>query len=200
MLENKDLETHQGDFEPASGPTLCDELLANLGHEGLVVGLRHQFPGQTADARYHDSTFWRAFGQRWASRIMPARLKELMRHASIKTTLRYYVGTNAERTADACWEAYERACGQQERRVPPATGGSPTTVYGRVRSPRLWTTTATALSRRPRGTSPQPNRGGPALGDHVDWEHRRPLLANGLAKTVALPDIKNNIRARSSGG
>ena len=50
----------------------------------------------------------RAFGERWASRIMPAQLRELMRHESIETTLRYYVGTNAERTADACWEAFEK--------------------------------------------------------------------------------------------
>jgi len=44
-----------------------------------------------------------------AARIMPAQLKELMRHESIETTLRYYVGSNAERTADACWEAFDRA-------------------------------------------------------------------------------------------
>ena len=46
-----------------------------------------------------------------AARIMPAQLKELMRHESIDTTLRYYVGTNAERTADACWDAFDRAGG-----------------------------------------------------------------------------------------
>ena len=39
---------------------------------------------------------------------MPAQLRELMRHESIETTLRYYVGTNAERTADACWDAFQK--------------------------------------------------------------------------------------------
>jgi hypothetical protein len=34
-----------------------------------------------------------------------------MRHESIETTLRFYVGTNAERTADACWDAFENATG-----------------------------------------------------------------------------------------
>ena len=49
----------------------------------------------------------RAFGERWAARLMPAQLKELMRHESIETTLRFYVGTDAQRTADAAWAAFE---------------------------------------------------------------------------------------------
>jgi integrase len=47
----------------------------------------------------------RAFGERWAARLMPAQLMELMRHESIDTTLSYYVGRNAERTAAILWEA-----------------------------------------------------------------------------------------------
>ena len=46
-------------------------------------------------------------GERWAARLMPAQLKELMRHESIETTLRFYVGTDAQRTADAAWAAFE---------------------------------------------------------------------------------------------
>jgi hypothetical protein len=30
-----------------------------------------------------------------------------MRHESIGTTMRFYVGQNAQRTADAAWAAYE---------------------------------------------------------------------------------------------
>ena len=41
----------------------------------------------------------RGFGFRWSRRIMPAVLKELMRHADIKTTMDFYVGTEAEETA-----------------------------------------------------------------------------------------------------
>ena len=33
----------------------------------------------------------------------------LMRHESIETTMRYYVGRNANTTADAVWKAYEEA-------------------------------------------------------------------------------------------
>ena len=32
---------------------------------------------------------------------------ELMRHESIETTLRFYVGTDAQRTAEAAWSAFE---------------------------------------------------------------------------------------------
>ena len=39
---------------------------------------------------------------------MPAVLKELMSHESIETTLRYYVGLNAESTADTLWECHDR--------------------------------------------------------------------------------------------
>ena len=45
----------------------------------------------------------RAFGERWAAKLMPAQLMELMRHESIDTTLSYYVGRNAERTAAILW-------------------------------------------------------------------------------------------------
>ncbi|MBC7853998.1 MAG: site-specific integrase [Pirellulaceae bacterium] len=53
----------------------------------------------------------RSFGERWAPRVMPQVLMELMRHEDISTTMRYYVGRNAQRTADVLWEAHERATG-----------------------------------------------------------------------------------------
>ena len=37
----KDLRAFLDDPDPASGPDLLEELLANLGHEGLDVGPRH---------------------------------------------------------------------------------------------------------------------------------------------------------------
>ena len=45
----------------------------------------------------------RAFDYRWSRRVMPAVLKELMRHASIETTMTYNVGKNAEATAAELW-------------------------------------------------------------------------------------------------
>ncbi len=41
--------------------------------------------------------------------VMPQVLMALMRHETIETTQRYYVGRNANATADAVWDAYEKA-------------------------------------------------------------------------------------------
>jgi len=49
----------------------------------------------------------RSFGERWAELVMPQVLAELMRHESIDTTLKYYVGRNAQRTTRIVREAYE---------------------------------------------------------------------------------------------
>jgi integrase len=60
----------------------------------------------------------RAFGERWAARLMPAQLMELMRHETIETTLSYYVGRNAERTAAILWHEHEKAA-EPERKAEP---------------------------------------------------------------------------------
>ena len=59
--------------------------------------------GKVKHATAHDLR--RSFGERWAIRIMPQTLMELMRHESIETTLKFYVGRNAEKTARALYEA-----------------------------------------------------------------------------------------------
>jgi integrase len=41
----------------------------------------------------------RSFGERWVHRVMSQVLSELMRHEFTETTLKFYVGRNAERTA-----------------------------------------------------------------------------------------------------
>ncbi|WP_197441943.1 tyrosine-type recombinase/integrase [Thalassoglobus polymorphus] len=51
----------------------------------------------------------RSFGFRWSRHVMPAVLKEIMRHDSIETTLSYYVGANAEDTARTMWRVHESA-------------------------------------------------------------------------------------------
>jgi integrase len=45
----------------------------------------------------------RSFGTRWAQRVMPAVLQQLMRHAAIETTMKYYVGLDADRLASDLW-------------------------------------------------------------------------------------------------
>ncbi len=72
---------------------------------GVKVYVSPKDPEQVKYASAHD--FRRAFGVRWAARLMPAQLMELMRHESIETTLRFYVGTDAQRTAEAAWAAFD---------------------------------------------------------------------------------------------
>ena len=47
----------------------------------------------------------RAFGTRWSRSLSPARLKAMMRHAEISTTMRFYVDEDAEELADALFQA-----------------------------------------------------------------------------------------------
>lgn len=76
---------------------------------GVVVGTRTKVNGdgepETVNkfASAHDLR--RAFGFRWSRRVMPPVLKELMRHTDIGTTMRFYVGVNAQATADELWRA-----------------------------------------------------------------------------------------------
>ena len=53
----------------------------------------------------------RSFGSRWASRVMPPDLMAMMRHEDIKTTMKYYVGHDAERTSEAIYAAYRLSGG-----------------------------------------------------------------------------------------
>jgi integrase len=61
----------------------------------------------------------RSFGERWAQRVMPQVLKELMRHETIETTMKFYVGRNAQTTAAVLWEAHRQAADPQVRSIKP---------------------------------------------------------------------------------
>lgn len=63
-----------------------------------------QRQSRPVDASAHDLR--RSFRERWASKLMPKELMELLRRESIETTMRFYVGRNARRTASTLWEAY----------------------------------------------------------------------------------------------
>ncbi len=71
---------------------------------GKAAGVEvHREPGRIKYASAHD--FRRSFGERWAAKVMPAILMAMMRHEKIETTLRFYVGQNADATAEAIWSA-----------------------------------------------------------------------------------------------
>lgn len=66
--------------------------------------------GSSKYASAHD--FRRSFGSRWASKVMPIVLKELMRHESIETTMAFYVNANSDSTADALWAVQSAEVGE----------------------------------------------------------------------------------------
>lgn len=51
----------------------------------------------------------RSFGARWARKVMPTVLREMMRHSSLQTTMAYYVGADATETAKALWATVEKS-------------------------------------------------------------------------------------------
>lgn len=72
-------------------------IISDIGREANVVVKSN--PVEFASA--HDLR--RSFGERWSHRVLPQTLMVLMRHASIHTTLTFYAGRNAEKTAEAVW-------------------------------------------------------------------------------------------------
>ena len=66
--------------------------------------------GRVKYASAHDLR--RSFGTRWASRVMPFVLQELMRHSDIKTTQMYYTHLTADHLASTIHEAFRRAGGE----------------------------------------------------------------------------------------
>lgn len=69
-----------------------------------AIGKQARVRVGSKDASAHDLR--RSFGTRWAARVLPPVLMELMRHESIQTTMKFYVGRNAEAAAQAMWSAF----------------------------------------------------------------------------------------------
>ncbi len=80
-----------------------DTICKRISAIGKVAGVKvsESAKGNPLYASAHDLR--RSFGFRWSLLVMPAVLKELMRHESIDTTMQYYVGRNSEETAEAIW-------------------------------------------------------------------------------------------------
>jgi len=81
-------------------------VVAEAGRRANVKTWTSGKSGKTKCASAHDLR--RSFGTRWSSRIMPAVLQTMMRHASIQTTLTFYVTRNAVTAGDVIREAFER--------------------------------------------------------------------------------------------
>jgi len=114
------LETRERDrtgyvFSPQPRREDCTRLLSHRVGEvaaaiGEAAGVKvyvDPISGKVKYASAHDLR--RSFGERWAARIMPTDLMVLMRHESIETMMRYYVGRNAKNMAKKLWEAHKKA-------------------------------------------------------------------------------------------
>jgi len=101
------LLTNRGQVVRASRHAVGPRVAA-IGEAAGVVTEQREKKGKITNefASAHDLR--RSFGFRWSRRVMPTILRELMRHESIDTTMRYYVGVNAEATADELWQAVEK--------------------------------------------------------------------------------------------
>lgn len=88
--------------------------------EKAAVKVNTDKAGNVKYASAHDLR--RSFGERWASKVMPQVLMELMRHESIETTMRYYVGRNAQATAEVLWQAHANKADVTQ--TTPTTGAS----------------------------------------------------------------------------
>ena len=81
-------------------PDWASKVICKIGRAaGVVVNKTPKVKFASA----HDLR--RSFGERWSQRVLPQVLMELMRHESIETTQKYYVGRHANRTAAALWAA-----------------------------------------------------------------------------------------------
>ncbi len=95
----------QRNLDSAVGKDWVGKRVSEIGRQaGVFVDDAGRKPASAQDLR-------RTFGARWAALLMPPRLRELMRHSSIETTMRYYVGENAKETARACWDAWDQSSG-----------------------------------------------------------------------------------------
>ena len=92
-------------------PHRVGELASAIGKKAVVAVATDSRTGRIKWASAHDLR--RSFGERWAYRdgITPQVLQQLMRHENIETSMRYYVGRNAEATAGVLWAALEGRSG-----------------------------------------------------------------------------------------
>lgn len=74
-------------------PNEVGRLISAIGRKAVIL----TDAGTDKYATAHDLR--RSFGTRWASRVMPADLKELMRHDSIETTMKYYISQETDKLA-----------------------------------------------------------------------------------------------------
>ena len=72
-------------------------MIASFGKEANIK------VGSTKTATAHDLR--RSFGNRWALKVMPQVLQQMMRHSDIQTTMRFYVDLKASDLGEVIYQA-----------------------------------------------------------------------------------------------
>lgn len=78
----------------------ADHVSKVISEIGILSKVQVNSSGKFASA--HDLR--RTFGLRWSQRLMPAELQQLMRHADIATTMRFYAMVEAQSFAERLWK------------------------------------------------------------------------------------------------
>lgn len=94
-------------------PLRVDNVSPLVVEIGKKAGIR---VSERKTASAHDLR--RSFGLRWADRVKPHVLQQLMRHASIQTTLTFYVQSDAADMAELVWSAFEKGAKVGTKTVP----------------------------------------------------------------------------------
>lgn len=88
------------------------KLISAIGQEAGVItdtkrvkNKKGKLEEKTVYASAHDLR--RGFGTRWAPKVQPKILMEMMRHESIETTMKYYVELEAIETSDLLWNVVD---------------------------------------------------------------------------------------------
>lgn len=105
-------------FDPKRSMPNATRVSRVISAIGEAAGVIVDSDPRTGEARKYASAhdLRRSFGFRMAREVNAHELQEMMRHASITTTMKYYVGQDAERTCESARAAYERR--------QPCTGSS----------------------------------------------------------------------------
>lgn len=94
------------------GQAQAERVIAKFGREAKIKVSK----SKTATA--HDLR--RSFGSRWALKVMPQVLQQLMRHADIQTTMRFYVDLKANDLGKVLYEADQEANQNAEQPAKPS--------------------------------------------------------------------------------
>jgi integrase len=115
---------------PRKGGMRLDTVSKVISAIGKAAGVKvaESAKGKVKFASAHDLR--RAFGFRWSNRIMPAQLQQLMRHEQISTTMEFYVGRNADATADVLWDAVGNTLGNTGPQTTIFDGGEKLKTVG----------------------------------------------------------------------